>query len=57
MSEEPLDDVRLALATVEVFGHSVDHLGERPGALATDRVGLHIVVEQLDRIELRAVTR
>lgn len=56
VSKEPLDNVRLTLTTVQVVSDAVNHLGERPGTLAAYRVSLDIVVEQLDRVQVEAVT-
>jgi hypothetical protein len=52
MSEEPLDDVRHPPTLLKVLDDALLHLAERARPLATDRVGLDIVVEQLDRVQL-----
>ena len=55
--EVTLDDHRLPLGAPEVGAHGSKHLLVVPRPAPPERVRLHVVVQELVRVEIRAVTR
>ena len=55
LAEQVADDVGLLLPAVEMRAHSAEELGLVGRAALAQRVGLDILVEQLIRVDLRAV--
>ena len=54
MSEEPLDDFWPLLTALEVCAYLVDHLAQVPRPTTANRVGLNVMVEQLDQVQIGA---
>lgn len=54
-TKEVFDHLWLLLSTVQMTAHGGDHLRLVPRAALAQGIGLHILVEQLVRVQLRAI--
>jgi len=57
LPEDISDDLRLPLPATHVRSNTSDHFGAVAGAAVPQAIGPDVLVEQLIRIELRAIPR